>query len=295
MPKKYHTPPDLGLFQYDGNVIGGALIGIGMATTGACPGTSLVQAGMGSTNGLLVVFGGVLGAMAFLRLQPVLSRLREAFRRESSPPSPPSPQSAQHLEPAKPLDIATALGIQPLVLLLIWVPLCISVMQLVFATDQTVRRTPEVGLVRPAYGGLLIGSAQLLTTFLTRHTIGASAAYEDVARWVEAKIQEYSSGKLSALDFPLTPSTVFSGGAMFSAAALSHFMQNSEANLGFPGPKIAVIQIIGGATMLLGARIAGGCTSGHGISGLARFSLASLVTTTAIFAGGIATAFLLRY
>jgi uncharacterized protein len=45
-----------------------------------------------------------------------------------------------------------------------------------------------------------------------------------------------------------------------------------------------------GFVMLLGARIADGCTSGHGLSGTAQLAVGSLVAVTAMFAGGIATA-----
>ena len=71
MRKKHRAPSNLGLFEYDGNILGGSLIGAGMAITGACPGTSLVQMGAGMANGFLVVIGGLLVA-AFVRLQPHL-------------------------------------------------------------------------------------------------------------------------------------------------------------------------------------------------------------------------------
>ena len=41
----------------------------------------------------------------------------------------------------------------------------------------------------------------------------------------------------------------------------------------------------GGFCMLFGSRIAGGCTSGHGISGMAELSLTSLVAVPMMFAG----------
>lgn len=53
------------------------------------------------------------------------------------------------------------------------------------------------------------------------------------------------------------------------------------------------ITFAGGALMGFGARLAGGCTSGHGISGTLQLSLASWLTVAAMFMGGIATAFLL--
>lgn len=35
MRKKHRAPSNLGLFRYDGNCVGGSMIGIGMAMTGA--------------------------------------------------------------------------------------------------------------------------------------------------------------------------------------------------------------------------------------------------------------------
>jgi hypothetical protein len=50
---------------------------------------------------------------------------------------------------------------------------------------------------------------------------------------------------------------------------------------------------LAGFIMLAGARIADGCTSGHGISGIAQLAIGSFIAVTAMFAGGIATALLL--
>ena len=56
----------------------------------------------------------------------------------------------------------------------------------------------------------------------------------------------------------------------------------------------APIAFLAGFVMLLGARIAGGCTCGHGISGMAQLSVGSTVAVAAMFAGGILAAALLR-
>jgi uncharacterized protein len=50
---------------------------------------------------------------------------------------------------------------------------------------------------------------------------------------------------------------------------------------------------IGGALMVFGARIAGGCTSGHGISGTLQLAVQSWSFILLAFAVGIATAFLI--
>jgi uncharacterized membrane protein YedE/YeeE len=54
----------------------------------------------------------------------------------------------------------------------------------------------------------------------------------------------------------------------------------------------AIAVVLGGFLVGFGASYAGGCTSGHGITGLASLQLASLIAILAIFAGGIVTTFL---
>lgn len=54
-----------------------------------------------------------------------------------------------------------------------------------------------------------------------------------------------------------------------------------------------VAAVIGGVFLGFGARWAGGCTSGHGISGTLQLAVSSWIAAVCFFAGGIATAFLL--
>jgi uncharacterized membrane protein YedE/YeeE len=53
------------------------------------------------------------------------------------------------------------------------------------------------------------------------------------------------------------------------------------------------VALAGGALMAFGARLAGGCTSGHGISGALQLSVGSWISVICFFAGGIATAMLM--
>lgn len=58
-----------------------------------------------------------------------------------------------------------------------------------------------------------------------------------------------------------------------------------------PSPmKRYVAAFAGGAILLFGARLAGGCTSGHGISGGLQLAVSSWTFTAAMFASGIAVA-----
>lgn len=54
-----------------------------------------------------------------------------------------------------------------------------------------------------------------------------------------------------------------------------------------------VMGFCGGFLVLLGARIAGGCASGHGVSGMAQLALGSWAAVAAMFVGAVATALML--
>lgn len=53
--------------------------------------------------------------------------------------------------------------------------------------------------------------------------------------------------------------------------------------------------IVAGLLVGLGTRYGSGCTSGHGVCGLSRFSLRSLAATAAFMAAGFVTVFALRH
>ena len=56
-----------------------------------------------------------------------------------------------------------------------------------------------------------------------------------------------------------------------------------------------IVLLVAGVGMGVGARTAGGCTSGHGLTGMALGSPASIVATITFFATGVAVAHLLAW
>ncbi|KAK5167037.1 uncharacterized protein LTR77_007766 [Saxophila tyrrhenica] len=296
MKKKHSQPSSLGFFSFDSNLIGGLLIGLGMATTGSCPGTSFAQVGAGNINGVLVVIGGLLGAITFVRLQDSLTRARAQKETQTAPQDPPNPTLSKS-QSKTPLDIATALGIPPMVLLLIWVPMCLAVMRIAFARDRS-QALSNPGILPPAYGGLFIGLAQFATVSFAGHALGASSGYEHVARWLQSKVTSKPSNGEGGQPL-LTGSVIFSIGIVCSAAMQNYIFNGVKpfANNGiqFPSNLVALQMVAGGWAMVLGSRVARGCTSGHGISGLSKFSLPSLVTTASMFGMGIASTAMLRH
>lgn len=61
----------------------------------------------------------------------------------------------------------------------------------------------------------------------------------------------------------------------------------------FTDPKALVILLTGGLLIGFGARYAGGCTSGHAISGLSNLQLPSLIAVVGFFIGGLVMVHLL--
>jgi uncharacterized protein len=55
---------------YAADIIGGLILGVGIALAGACPGTTLAQIGAGYRDALFTLAGGLVGAVAFSYAQP---------------------------------------------------------------------------------------------------------------------------------------------------------------------------------------------------------------------------------
>ena len=70
--------------------------------------------------------------------------------------------------------------------------------------------------------------------------------------------------------------------------------------LAVPLPPVQVtgstmLVVTGGLLVGVGVRLGNGCTSGHGVCGLSRFSLRSLVNVLAFMGAGVVTVFVLRH
>lgn len=80
-------------------------------------------------------------------------------------------------------------------------------------------------------------------------------------------------------------------GLVVAAGAWFAFGDSAAPRSGFPLPWL----VAGGLLVGFGTRLGSGCTSGHGVCGLARLSRRSLVAVMAFVAAGIATVHLLRH
>ena len=76
-------------------------------------------------------------------------------------------------------------------------------------------------------------------------------------------------------------------------AILHRLVVDPTATITFSAPMPMIL--LAGILVGLGARVAGGCTSGHGVCGVSLVSRRSLVATLAFLASGFATVFVIRH
>ncbi len=76
-------------------------------------------------------------------------------------------------------------------------------------------------------------------------------------------------------------------GLGFESAGTAYLPAELFATEALTDPKTLAILLIGGILIGFGARYAGGCTSGHAITGLSNLQLPSLIAVIGFFIGGL--------
>ncbi|KAH8586592.1 hypothetical protein B0O99DRAFT_585679 [Bisporella sp. PMI_857] len=267
------------LYRYDGNVIGGLLLGSGMALTGACPGTVLVQITMGVSSGFPVLGGGILGGILWSRFGHCVKCTTPVAFADTRKGCDCTDEKLTVYESAK-MKESQAVLIYELV--------CLAV---IASASYLIPHFTGSQRLHPIVGGLLIGAAQAASLILTGGPIGVSTAYERIGQYI-CRLTGLSPQK-SSEPWPSLDPVIFVlgmlGGGWGLGKAMGLKALEETVHISFTRA------IIGGASLILGARTAGGCTSGHGISGMATLSNSSFVTVGAMFAGGIGVSKLLQY
>jgi uncharacterized membrane protein YedE/YeeE len=145
-----------------------------------------------------------------------------------------------------------------------------------------------------AAAGAAIAALTLALLFLANRRLGISTGFEDVCSlalpFPYFRRKAVIGGRVWRLPF-LTG--LLLGGALSAAlgagwsptSALGMF----DEVIGYGHAGKAIWMFAGGVLIGVGTRLAGGCTSGHGIFGLSNFELPSLVSTVSFMGGGIVT------
>ncbi|KAI9152188.1 UPF0394 membrane protein [Paramyrothecium foliicola] len=252
------------LGDYDGNIIGGAMVGLGMTITGACPGTVLVQAVAGTENSRLLAGSALLAGVAWVKCKPWLIRPRTC-----QPERSPTVMAATGYTAEK---------------IVVWYEVA---MVAVIATTLIIAPRSAT-MLHPVVGGLLIGIGQLASVTLSNKPIGVSTVYEESGQLFWNAMEGKRSNKVP-------DSILFAGGLMTgSLLTMSALPATREALVSGTEPASTLMIAVGGLLLSFGARVAGGCTSGHGISGMATMSLSSIITVASMFGTALLSGLLLR-
>jgi uncharacterized protein len=159
----------------------------------------------------------------------------------------------------------------------------------------------------PYAAGILIGLLQIPAFLIIETALGASSSYVTVggviAGWLNPGLLQidyvarhvgltaknwWQVALVAGIALGAYLSAKLSGAVRQPISPIWSRALGSDA----PGRRYTVA-FVGGFLMLFGARIADGCTSGHGLSGLAQLAVGSTVAVAAMFAGGIAAAMLM--
>ncbi|WP_296403262.1 YeeE/YedE thiosulfate transporter family protein [Psychrobacter sp.] len=119
-------------------------------------------------------------------------------------------------------------------------------------------------------GGLIIGLAASVLILSSGHIMGMSG------------ILKNSITKLPSISWQL----IFVLGMAVSTWGYGLFFSFPQLEMGQPIWKI----IVAGLLVGFGTRLGSGCTSGHGICGISRLSLRSIIATILFLSSGIVTA-----
>ena len=124
-------------------------------------------------------------------------------------------------------------------------------------------------------GGIIIGFAVVLFFYTTGRLAGISGIFANAF----TSKSNRSSNLLFLLGLVLGPL----GYLYFTKTSVNFEINNSY-----------ILVIIAGFLVGLGTRMGGGCTSGHGICGISRISVRSIIATITFIFTGMLTVFILQ-
>ncbi len=154
----------------------------------------------------------------------------------------------------------------------------------------------------PYLAGGLTGVLLALSVLVTGKFLGASTSFVRVAGMLEKLLwpqkvaqNAYFLKKAPVVEWQVMMVLGILVGAFVSSRLSGDFQVTFvpplwEERFGFTPFRRAVVAFVGGCILLFGARLAGGCPSGHGISGVSQLSVSSMVAMMGFVVGGILVA-----
>ena len=264
----YHVKPLI----LGGIILGGLLFGMGMAILGYCPGTLAVSLGEGSLDALIGIFGGLLGGIVFTWLLPSMGSIL-------------GPNLGN-------ISLNSLLGTNTVFYILSFV-----IGGIFIAVSFWLHKIEKTKDFKWLYAGIalaLLNPIVFLTSIANR-PIGASTAFPYMADLSTGLTQNNYFNKIeSAGNWEM----IFLAGAFLASLIISLIKKDFKIRLihsnwekfkGSSTIKRVIWSFVGGFILIFGARMAGGCTSGHILSGGMQIAISSLLFAVFTFTGLLIT------
>lgn len=264
----YHVKP----FILGGIILGGLIFGVGMAILGYCPGTLAVSFGEGSLDALIGIIGGLFGGLIFTFLLPSISEIL-------------GPDLGK-------ISLSSLVG-SSVTFYLLAVILGAGFIWLAFR----LHKKEDIKDMKWLYAGIALAILNFVVflSFTTNRPVGASTTYPYCADLLTGTTQNSYFEKIMK---PGNWELIFLSGAFLAGLVISIAKKEFRLTLihdnwkkyrGDSNYQRIIWSFIGGFILIFGARMAGGCTSGHILSGGMQLAVSSLVFAVFVFIGLLVT------
>ncbi len=271
----YHVKP----FVVGGIILGGILFGIGMAILGYCPGTLPISMGEGSIDAFIGIIGGLFGGLFYTIILPFIQPIL-------------GPNIGK-------ISLDSIIGTNSTIFFSLVIIISIIFIALSFILHSYEKKqnfNKQLNYKWIVTGvGLAILNAVVFLKATTNRPIGASTSYPYVADSITTLTQNSYFNKIKtpgnweliflAAAFLISLIIALIKGEFKLKSIHSHWEQKRGTSV----KNRLIWAFIGGFILLFGARMAGGCTSGHIISGGMQLAISSLIFGAFVFSAFIIT------
>lgn len=259
-------------FIVGGLILGGLIFGSGMAILGYCPGTLAISLGEGSVDALIGIIGGLFGGIIYTLALPFIKPIL-------------GPDLGV-------LSLNATLGSSTIYYILS------SFFAIAFiAASFWLQKVDKVKGKKWIFAGIALAMLNIIvfSSALTNRPIGASTAFPYVGDLLSGLTNNDYYAKIESAG---NWEVMFLAGAFIAALSISLIKRDFKLVLihdnwkRFKGEsklKRIIWSFVGGFILIFGARMAGGCTSGHILSGGMQLAYSSLFFAVFTFIGLLVT------
>ena len=265
----YHTKPLI----LGGIILGGIVFGSGMAILGYCPGTAPVSAGEGSVDAMIGILGGLFGGLVYTLLLPYFHGIL-------------GPDLGNiYLKTMFPENMT-------------WFYILVFIIAAVFIVFSFwINKKEKTKDLKWAITGIALAilNAIVFLKVVSDRPIGASTSYPYA---IDSLFGMTNNDYFLKVHVPGHWELIFLLGAFVSGLLFSLIRKdfkfvlihdNWKTYKGSSAIKRVIWSFVGGFLIITGARMAGGCTSGHILSGGMQLVLSSFVFAIFVFASLLIT------